>query len=188
MHLSFDLDERTGWPEELLVLLKQYPRDTWRAHSSPIARFWLDKHDGFRREAQALEAMTNEYRAERVESKAFAVQVAPRLQNMLGHLHGHHQIEDFHYFPHFKTAEPRLARGFETLAQDHGTLHAGIENVVQTFNDFASTLAEQGAADTDAQRRAGERYVEASLLLYRRLTRHLGDEEDLIIPVMLRSG
>ena len=186
--MSFDLDQRTGWPEELLGLLKQFPRETWRVHTSPVAQFWLERHDAFRREAETLEAMTNEYRAERVATREFAVKSAPRLQNMLGHLHGHHQIEDFHYFPHFRTAEPRLERGFETLEKDHRTLHEGIEQVVETFNALAAALGEQPGADLDAQRRAGERYVEASLLLYRRLARHLDDEEDLIIPLMLDRG
>ena len=43
----------------------------------------------------------------------------PRLQTLLGNLHGHHQIEDHHYFPVFRQAEPRLAAGFGLLANDH---------------------------------------------------------------------
>ena len=188
IHLSFDLDERTGWPEELLVLLKEHPRETWRARPSPMAQFWLEKHDAFRRESETLEAMTIEYREERLGTQEFMMRSAPRLQNLLGHLHGHHQVEDFHYFPHFRAAEPRLARGFETLEKDHRTLHEGIEQVVETFNALAAAFGEEPGADRDAQRRASERYVEASLMLYRRLVRHLGDEEDLIIPLMLDRG
>jgi hypothetical protein len=33
---------------------------------------------------------------------------APRLRAMVGHLHGHHEIEDYHYFPTFRE-EPACA-------------------------------------------------------------------------------
>ena len=186
--LSFYLDQRTGWPEELRALLKQYPRDTWSSSSSPMAQFWLEKHDMFRRQCAALESVTDEYRAERVPPHEFAVWIGPRLQNFIAHLHGHHQIEDHHYFPSFRAAQPSLAAGFETLEKDHETLHAGIADVIETVNAFIMTVREPENTNADAQRHAGDRYVESSLLLYRRLARHLDDEEDLIIPVMLDYG
>lgn len=183
--LSIELDQRTGWPEELRGLLKQYPRDTWSASGSPMAQFWLEKHDTFRRQCDALRSVTDEYRDERVSAQEFAVWIGPRLQNFIAHLHGHHQVEDYHYFPSFRAAHPQLGTGFETLARDHETLHAGIADVIETVNAFIMTVREPQDSNADAQRHAGERYVDSSLLLYRRLVRHLEDEEDLIIPVML---
>jgi hemerythrin-like domain-containing protein len=188
--LSFDLDQRTGWPEELRVLLKQYPRDTWSANTSPLAQFWLEKHGMFRRQCEALQATNDEYRAERIGPQDFAVWAAPRLQTFIAHLHGHHQIEDYHYFPSFRASEPRLARGFETLEKDHLTLNAAIADVITAINELIATLHEKGDVPhlSDTQRHAGHRYVESSSLLYRRLSRHLDDEEDLIIPLMLDRG
>ncbi|HEX7081708.1 MAG TPA: hemerythrin domain-containing protein [Gammaproteobacteria bacterium] len=185
--MSLDIDERAGWPEELLDLLRRYPRETWRARGSAIAQFWLERHDAFRRQCDALESLAAEYRAERLDARRFAASTAPALQNLLAHLHGHHQIEDFHYFPYFRAAEPSLARGFETLERDHQTLHAGMAAVVEAVNALLGAVA-ASEHDRHHVRGAAERYSDASLLLIRRLARHLDDEEDLIIPLMLDRG
>jgi hypothetical protein len=42
--------------------------------------------------------------------------------------------------------------------------------------------------DADVLRFAAERYSDTSGALLRLLTRHLGDEEDLIIPLILDRG
>jgi hypothetical protein len=181
--VSLDLDERSGWPEELLALLKRHPRSGWRHAPSAVARFWLERHDAFRRHAAELDALIGDYRAERLGAGELAMRVAPRLQSLLGELHGHHQIEDFHYFPHFRTAEPRLTRGFDALGKDHETLHASIESVIEGFNALAAAVGSGTGAE--AERSIAQAFAEASITLHCRLVRHLDDEEDLIIPVML---
>jgi hypothetical protein len=59
--------------------------------------------------------------------------------------------------------------------------------IVQTINGFIQTLQADDGGSADSQRRAADRYIEASQLLHRRLERHLADEEDLIIPLMIRQ-
>jgi hypothetical protein len=186
--LSIDLDQRTGWPDELRVLLKLHPRESWSAKPTPLAQFWLEVHASFRRECEALEARTADYRAERLSPQQFGLWAAPRVQNLISHLHGHHQIEDYHYFPSFRLAEPRLAAGFEALEKDHATLNAGIDDVVDTVNTFIAALRVAETGDAGAQKHAADRFVGSSMLLYRRLGRHLDDEEDLIIPLMIERG
>ena len=46
--MSLDLDTRTGWPDELRLLLDRFPRVVWPDHVNlgQVARFWLDIHDG----------------------------------------------------------------------------------------------------------------------------------------------
>ncbi len=184
-----DLDQRSGWPDELGVLLKQYPRETWRSYPSPMARFWLDKHEAFRQQGRILQSVADEFRAGKRSAVEFGTWTAPRLQGYLSALHGHHQIEDFHYFPAFRAAEQRLAAGFDALARDHEQLHADIVRSVETINEFLNTLREgDPGADVDAQRRAGERYADACDALVKHLLRHLDDEEDLIVPVMIDRG
>jgi iron-sulfur cluster repair protein YtfE (RIC family) len=188
--MDFDshIDQRKGWPAELRVLLEEYPRDSWRANASPLARFWIDKHGHFRHQATALKAAADAYRNERSTAPDLGAWLAPRLQSFVMELHGHHQIEDFHYFPAFRTAEPRLAAGFDVLAGDHELLHGGILDLVEATNAFFATLGAADAGSADAQRHAADRYIEVSERMYRRLARHLDDEEDLIIPVMLARG
>ena len=185
--LDLNLDQRSGWPEELRVLLKTYPRDTWRASSSPIAQFWLDKHDYFRHQCIALQSATTDFREQRSTPTVFGTWLAPHLQGFVSQLHGHHQIEDHHYFPTFRAAEKRLTRGFDVLAQDHELLHQGIVNIIESVNEFLLTIHDGQVRDLDTQRLAGDRFSDTSEIVYRRLLRHLDDEEDLIIPLMLDS-
>lgn len=182
-----NLDTRTGWPEDLRVLLKEHPRAIWRTRGSATAEFWLHQHDSFRRQCAALQAATDEYRTGQLPADEFCLWTAPRLEGFVAHLHGHHQVEDFHYFPAFRAAEQRLSAGFDALAGDHALIHAGIESLFAAINEFVSAVR-RDAPSKDSQRHAGDRYVAASELLYRRLLRHLDDEEDLVIPVMLAQG
>ena len=180
-----DIDKRTGWPDELKTLLARFPRETWRANGNEMSQFWLDKHDYFRHQANAMSEMATRFRNDAVEAPEFAGWLAPRLQSFLGGLHGHHQIEDFHYFPAFREAEKSLAPGFDVLASDHELMHQAIAEIVDATNAFLRTLAEGSEQARDAQKRAAEKYIEISELTFRRLVRHLSDEEDLIIPIML---
>jgi hemerythrin-like domain-containing protein len=184
--LNSDIDQRRGWPEELCIVLKDHPRETWKGTRSEMARFWIGKHDYLRRQSDALQSANDDYRAQRASPMQFGNWLAPRLQGFLAELHGHHQIEDFHYFPAFRSAEPRLGAGFDVLASDHELIHEGIVAIVEAINEFIATLRNDSAPNADAQRHAADRYIAASRLLHQRLQRHLADEEDLIIPLMIR--
>ena len=64
-----------------------------------------------------------------------AAEFRPWLKRHLGwtlwQLEQHHQVEDHHYFPLFRRAEPRLAPGFELLEGDHRALHSAIGVVIE---------------------------------------------------------
>lgn len=186
--LNNGIDERTGWPEELRTLLKRYPRETWRSQRSPMAEFWLERHEHFRHQANAMQQVAEQYRHGQQSAAEFSTWITPRLQFFLSSLHGHHQIEDFHYFPAFRASERELAPGFDVLARDHELIHAAISDIVEKINAFLETVRARESADADSIRFAGDRYCETSERLFRRLLRHLEDEEDLIIPIMLDRG
>lgn len=179
----FDLETRLGWPDQLLVLLKQYPREVWPNHPNlgRLARFWLDIHKGFRDYAAMLQSSAGEFREGLVTPERFRAQFAPRLQVFLSHLEGHHQIEDFQFFPRFGAAEPRLLRGFEVLETDHEAIHGAMERLVLTANAFMQAPS----TDTDRMRYAGDDFVGSAERLIAMLARHLDDEEDLIVPLIL---
>jgi Hemerythrin HHE cation binding domain len=178
------LDMRTGWPADLRVLADQYPREVWPGHANlgEMARFWLQRHDGFRALGRALQAATGDFRSGLITPRDFQAWFAPRLQHFLGQLHEHHNVEDFHYFPVFRAAEARLARGFDVLENDHEVIHAAILATVDSANGLLQSL------DKDTQRFAADAYAEVSDRLLKQLLQHLGDEEDLIIPVILDQG
>jgi hypothetical protein len=178
-----DIDRRTGWPDELRVLLKEYPRNSWPQTATPLARFWIDRHNYFRHESEAVCSATGEYREQRIVPSELADRTVYRLQVCLSHLHGHHQLEDHHYFPSFRAADKRLGAGFDVLAQDHELLHDGIGLI------SAGTQAFMRAIDgSERQRQAADGFADACETLCRRLNRHLDDEEDLIIPILIANG
>lgn len=185
--MDSDIDQRSGWPDELCVVLNDFPRDTWPSTRSAMARFWIDKHNYLRHQSGALQSANDDYQAQRAAPEQFGSWIAPRLQRFLAELHGHHQIEDFHYFPAFRSAEPRLDAGFDVLASDHHLIEKSIMSIVESVNEFLKTIAPDGSGNADARRVAADRYIESSQLLHQRLGRHLEDEEDLIIPLMIRQ-
>jgi len=180
------LARRTGWPEDLRVLLERYPREQWDLHANlgEMARFWLSRHAMFRELSVEIEGITAQFRAERLPPSEFARQFVPRLQFILDQLNVHHQIEDLHYFPLFRKADSRLTRGFDVLEGDHHHIHGDMARTASTANALLQALR----ADGDMLRRCGDEYADASGALLKGLIRHLDDEEDLIVPLILDRG
>jgi iron-sulfur cluster repair protein YtfE (RIC family) len=181
------LDERGDWPAALEVLLERHPRSTWPAGASAEAHFWLSVHEGFRRQCAALQAATDAYRGGTTTAHAYAALAAPLLRALLMHLAGHHQVEDFHYFPLLRAAVPRIAPAFASLEADHVRLQATSAAAERALQDLLSVVRAD-AADAAAQRHAAERYRAASEALCSGLHRHLVDEEDIVIPLLLERS
>jgi hemerythrin-like domain-containing protein len=185
-HDGLALATRTGLPQDLRLLLARYPREAWTGHANlgEMASFWLSRHAMFRDLGVMLDDAAGRFRDGAIDARQFADFFAPRLQFFLQQLHAHHHIEDDHYFPIFRRADARLVRGFEMLEGDHDALAAAIEHSVVAANDFLRAL--NGAAQ-DIQA-AADNYMQRGAVLIRGLTRHLDDEEDLIVPLILDRG
>ncbi len=109
---GLSLEQRTGWPQDLRVLLERYPREVWPGHANlgERMRFWLDRHGMFRELGGALQTATGQFREGRLAAPEYRAWFVPRLQFFLSELHKHHHIEDIGYFPLFRQAEPRLLK------------------------------------------------------------------------------
>jgi len=177
------LDARQGWPADLRLLLDRYPRAVWQGHANlgAMAQFWLSRHDMFRDIGTALEEAAAAFRNGTAAPQDFRAWFPSRLQFFLQQLNAHHQVEDLHFFPAFQAAEARLAHGFEVLEHDHHTIHLSIDRAVESANAFLRAPVN----DRDLLRAAGDAYAMAGDALLQQLRRHLGDEEDLIIPLIL---
>lgn len=180
------LDVRAGLPEDLKVLLAHYPREAWTSHGNlgEMARFWLSRHAMFRELGAALEQAGDHFRNDKLSAREFASFLAPRLQFFLQQLHAHHHIEDDHYFPIFRRVDERLARGFDILDRDHDMLSERIERSVVAANRLLRTLD----GPPDETKGATEDYAKCGATLLHGLMRHLDDEEDLIVPLILDRG
>jgi iron-sulfur cluster repair protein YtfE (RIC family) len=180
------LAQRSGWPDDLRVLIERYPRDCWSGHANlgAMAQFWLQRHDMFRELATGLNDATQRFREGSMPVADYPRWFVPRLQFFLEQLTAHHQIEDHHYFPVFSAADGRLKRGFAVLEADHQILHANIVRSVDTANAMLRALS----GDADTLRTCGDDYAAVSGDLLNGLMRHLEDEEDLIVPLILDRG
>ncbi len=183
---SLNLESRAGLPDDLRFLVEKYPRDSWTGHRNVhgMASMWLQRHDMFRELGGVLTGSIFDYREGRTSAQQFAQFFAPRLNFFLGQLDGHHNIEDQHYFPIFARVETRLKHGFDILDSDHHLIHDALEMNAQTANAFLQALT----GDKDAQRYAADAYADQNSRLVAMLARHLDDEEDLIIPLILEKG
>jgi iron-sulfur cluster repair protein YtfE (RIC family) len=113
---------------------------------------------------------------------------APRLRTLVSNLHGHHQVEDYHYFPAFRAAESRLAAGFDVLDSDHDELQRTVTAALAALRELRAAAEQPTATSGDSAALAARQYVAAVGTLCRRLIRHLSDEEDLVIPLLIERG
>ena len=71
------------------------------------------------------------------------------------------------------------------LAQEQRLLHAALHHDIDTTVAAANELLQSFSGDADALKRAADTYANASGALFKGLKRHLDDEEDLIVPLIL---
>lgn len=107
--------------------------------------------------------------------------MAPRINFFLGELDGHHNVEDHHFFPLLRRVEPSLARGFDLLDSDHEVIHEALEANANSANRLFASLE----GDIDNAKVEADLYMTTNDRLIALLSRHLTDEEDLIIPMIL---
>ncbi len=177
------LDHRAGLPPHLRVLLDAYPREGWEGHENfdGLVQFWLDRHGMFREILSRMKAGGEAMLDARLDPVRHKAQTARYGNLLLGELHGHHQIEDFHYFPRLVGLEPRLEAGFALLDADHQELDGHIRGLAETANGY---LSAEGTAARDAAGR-----LDAALERFGGfLDRHLTDEEELVVPVILKHA
>ncbi len=182
-----DLATRAGLPEALQVLVRQYPRDIWQSHRNfdALTRFWLERHLMFRQLLDRLRGETETLLDGNAEARGVGARTSRLTGFLLGELHGHHQIEDVHYFPVLARLEPRLAAGFELLDSDHHALDGHLHDLADSTNDLLRAIVDgQQAPARDA---AGA--LQARLAGFEGfLDRHLIDEEELVIPTILHHA
>jgi hypothetical protein len=179
--VEVDPEQTAPWAREVRARLERRPRTSWRDDPTHGARFWLEIHDGFRRESRGLVALLAEHRSGRRAAAELAVVSAPRLTGMVAALRNHHEIEDFEYFPAFRALEPKLGPGFDVLANDHARLQRQVDEAVAALSELLAAAARDAAGTPQVT----ERYASRTDELCRTLARHLDDEEDLIIPLLL---
>lgn len=183
---SLSIETRSGLPEDWRFLLAKYPRDEWMAHTGigEHTKFWLSIHRHFRMMGAHLMSKTDDYREGRISGADFRIQMAPRLQQFLGTLDHHHRIEDQVFFPKFMEAEQRLVKGIELLEADHHVIDAEVQHMIEVANALIRTEAN----DREGLKKLGAGFANSSERIVKLLGRHLDDEEEIVVPLMLDRG
>lgn len=179
------LFERPPFGNEIAHLRALHPRATWRGHIhlGPLARFWLQRHAAFRTLAAALAQGADGLREGHVDSGGFLPWFAPRCETFLRELHGHHTVEDLHLFPLLRAADRRLDRGFDILDADHHEIDRLLHDLAQAHAGLCEAFAGRGEPAS-----AGALLSERLQRTLVGLGRHLDDEEDLVIPLILERS
>ena len=162
-------------------LLAERPRDSWADPRLPeTARFWLQMHDGFRRQQATMSRLISEGA---LDPRAGHPQLVQTLNGFLGNLDGHHRVESGHYFPTFRRTEPRVAEGLDLLDRDHDAIHEQLEALHATGLALHQAIS-SGGSGTDEMARFGD----VLNLAVPALIRHLDDEEEIVIPLLALHG
>lgn len=182
---NLSLVDRSGLPDALRVLVAEYPRDGWETDPGfdGLIRFWLDRHLMFRRLMTEMRSGTEALLDNKVDAERYSAMTSRYGGMFVNGLHEHHTIEDTHYFPKLVTKDARIEKGFAILDKDHHDLDVFLASFVDRANEVIRNTDTRDKLQTSAGH-FREELVQLECLL----DRHLTDEEDLIVPVILRYG
>ncbi len=178
------LEPRQGpLPAEMRLLLEQYPREAWLDHPNfaQATQNWLGAHQMFRRLSRYTREITEAYLDRDLSSAAYSDRLAHYGGALVRNLNGHHHWEDHSYVPELSAADPRFNRGLEILEKDHQVL----DGILVRFSAQATRalrllqLDERQAFDEVGAVHGLSGGIEDLL------DRHLVDEEELAVPIIL---
>lgn len=180
-----DIATRDGLPDALRILLRDYPRDIWTSHHNfdGLTRFWLSRHLEFRRALQIMRSDAQAAIDKTADPEALTHRLVQVGNFLTQGLHQHHHIEDHHYFPGFIATEPRLGAGFEILDADHHKLDADLNTLENSLARLKLEMSHTN--DPNTIMGAQLKQLDGFEVF---LNRHLIDEEELIVPIILEHG
>lgn len=170
-------------PEDMRLLSRDYPRDGWQAHPGfrDKTRHWLGAHQMFRRLGNLVRSETERYLDRNRDPEDYAARLSYYGDALVRNLHGHHGWEDHSFFPELTAADPRFDAGLKILEQDHQALDIVLDRFTRVANRTIKLIQLDEVAARDE---AGAVHAEAEVI-EAFLARHLSDEEDLAVPIIL---
>lgn len=178
------VDIRTDpMPEEMRLLLSDYPRDNWEDYPGfkEKTRHWLGAHQMFRQLGSLMRTETESFLDHDREPQEYAAWLSYYGNALVGNLHGHHGWEDHSYFPELSAADPRFDAGLEILEKDHELL----DGVLDQFTRVANRTIKLVQLDESAAREEAGAVHSRAKVIEALLARHLSDEEELAVPIIL---
>lgn len=180
---TYDIHARQGLPQEMQLLLRDYPREDWPGHPNfaTATQNWMRAHQMFRQLGDIIVKDTEKLLEKEMETKRYASRLSHYGNQLVNNLHGHHHWEDHSFFPELEAADPRFLRGLEMLETDHTEMDA----LLNTFTDAANRYLQLERLSPKETREELPAMLKAGESIKRFLGRHLADEEDLVVPIIL---
>jgi hypothetical protein len=175
--------QRQGLPKEMQILLRDYPRDARPDHpnSARSIQNWMGAHQMFRQLGEICRSDIELYLNKDREAGDFAGRLGHYGNLLVGNLHGHHTWVDRSFFPELQNADARFESGLDALEADH----VAMDDILERFTLGANRVIKLAQLDkAQAHTEAGALH-KTSAEIERFLTRHLTDEEDLVVPILL---
>lgn len=135
----------------------------------------------FRRLAELVRLDAEAFLEKEVEPEKYAGRLSYYGNALVGNLHGHHGWEDHSYFPELSAADPRFDAGLEVLEADHAELDRVLDSYTKTANRALKLLQ---LDEAQAREEVGTLHG-TSEIIEAFLKRHLSDEEELAVPIIL---
>lgn len=180
---ALSLTTRTVLPDGYAFLLADYPRGVWEGHpnNGQWCQFWLQRHQMFRDYSAALTDACEQLADGKIEVAAFHEWFVPRVNFYFGEIDTHHKVEEYHYFPALAQADTKMGRGIELLEGDHRVVHDRLMGAHETIVALDRAIREAPGEVVSAAPAARDGIA----ALGDALGRHLNDEEDIIVPLIL---
>lgn len=172
-------------PGGMRLLLETHPRGSWDSHPGfkEKTRQWMSAHQMFRRLAELVRTDAEKYMDRSQDADAYAARLSAFGNRLVANLHGHHGWEDHVFFPELSAADPRFDRGLELLENDHRNLDLVLDGFTRSANRVIKLIDLNDGKE--ALNEAGE-VVDHAQTIEDFLARHLTDEEDLAVPIILQ--
>lgn len=179
------LETRPGLPDAVRVLMEEYPRADWTHDPGfeGLLRFWLDRHLMFRKILGQMTTETEKMPDNAMDPQTYVAHLSRYGGMFVEQLHGHHTIEDTQYFPKLINLDSRISGGFDILDKDHHAIDGHLNTFIETANDVMQNRDKIMKMTT-----ATETFRQHLVKLESLLNRHLIDEEELVVPVVLKYG
>ena len=175
---------REGLSPAIRETLLESTRSEWPEHPRFLgkANFFLNIHgnllNGAEQLAGGLEALLDSPASE-VQDALEASRLKQLGRDLISFAHHHHEIEDHFYFPQFTRLFPAMEHAIELLDGDHRVLESAL-------NDTESGL--EALRTRPADRDGIARVWKGSRALEKIISRHLWDEEEIIVPIFLQAA
>lgn len=170
-------------PEDMRLLLRDYPREAWPDHPNFAASIqnWMGAHVMFGQLADLIRLNTEGYLDKQIDPDDHAGRLSHYGNLLVRNLHGHHHWEDRTFFPELSAVDGRFDQGLDTLETDHLVL----DDLLDRFTRQANRVVTLTQMDEAQAREEAKPVHDMATVLDGFLARHLTDEEDLVVPILL---